>query len=66
MPEKSPPKVLKLAANIIDSLICNILNQSISSSMFPKQAKIANVRPVYKKDKREKIKNYMKNLFKCL
>ena len=26
--------------------------------MFPEQAKIANVRPIYKKDKREEIKNY--------
>ena len=26
--------------------------------MFPEQAKIANVRPIYKKDKREDIKNY--------
>ena len=26
--------------------------------MFPEQAKIANVRPIYRKDKREKIKNY--------
>ena len=26
--------------------------------MFPEQAKIANVRPIYKKDKSEEIKNY--------
>ena len=26
--------------------------------MFPEQAKIANVRPIHKKDKREEIRNY--------
>ena len=34
------------------------LNQSILSSIFPEQAKIANVRPIYKRNKREEIKNY--------
>ena len=34
------------------------MNQSISSSTFTKQAVIANFRSVYKKDKREEIKNY--------
>ena len=47
-PNKIPFKLVKLAANIIDCHICNILNQSISSSMFPEQAKIANVKPIYK------------------
>ena len=54
-PDKVPLKLVKLAANIIDCHICNILNQNISSSMFPEQAKIANVRPIYKKHKREEI-----------
>ena len=57
-PNKIPPKLVKLAANIIDCHICNILNQSISSSKFPEQSRIANVRPIYEKDKREEIKNY--------
>ena len=57
-PNKIPFKLVKLAANIIDCHICNILNQSISSSMFPEQAKIANVKPIYKQEKREEIKNY--------
>ena len=75
-PDKIPPKLVKLAANIIDRHICNILNQSISS--FPEQAKIANVRPIYKKTKEKKLKTIdpclfyhlsqkiMKNLFKSL
>ena len=57
-PDKILPKLVKLAANIIDCYICNILHISISSLTFPEQAKIANVRPIYKKDKREEIKNY--------
>ena len=55
---KIPLKLVKLAANIIDCHIGNILNQSISSSTFPEQAKAANVRPIYKKDRRQEIKNY--------
>ena len=44
--DKVPPKLVKLAANIIDCHICNILNQGISSS---KQAKIPNGRPIYER-----------------
>ena len=57
-PDKIPPKLAKLATNTIDCHICNILNQSISSLMFPDPAKIANVRPIYKTDKKEETKNY--------
>ena len=37
--------------------MCNILNQSISSSTFPEQAKTANVRSVFKKVKSKEITN---------
>ena len=57
-PDKTPPKLVKLAPNIVDCHIRNILNQNISFSTFSEQAIIANVRPIYKKDKREEIKNY--------
>ena len=56
--DKISPKLVKLATNIIDCHICNILNQSISSSTFPEQAKIANVRLINKKQKREEFKSY--------
>ena len=39
-PDKIPPKLVKLAASITDWQICTILNQSISSSVFPGQARI--------------------------
>ena len=57
-PDKTPPKLVKLAANITDCHICKILNQNIPSSTIPELAKIANVRLVYKKNEREEIKNY--------
>ena len=59
-PDKIPPKLVKLATNIIHChIIYNILNLSISSSMFPERAKIALMLDQYtKKDKTEKIKNY--------
>ena len=57
-PDKIPPKLVKIAPNIIDCYICNILNQSISSLTIAEQVKIANVRLVYKKHKREEFKKY--------
>ena len=57
-PDKIPPKLVKIAPNIIDCHICNILNQSISSLTIAEQVKIANVRLVYKKHKREEFKKY--------
>ena len=79
-PDKIPPKLVKLATNIIHChIIYNILNLSISSSMFPERAKIAlMLDQCTKKDKTEKIKTidqsqfydlslkFMKNLFKSL
>ena len=53
-----PPKLVKTAANIIDVHLTNILNNDISRARFPEEAKIANVRPIYKKDKRDELKNY--------
>ena len=50
--------MVKTAANIIDVHITNILNNDISKAHFPEEAKIANVRPIYKKDKRDELRNY--------
>ena len=41
--KKKKRTLLKIAANIIESHICNIQNQSTSSPACPEQAKIANV-----------------------
>ena len=57
-PDKIPPKIIKLSANIIDSHLTNIINKDISQSKFSEAAKLASVRPLYKKKGREKIENY--------
>ena len=44
--------------NIIDSHLMNIINNDLSNNSFPNEAKVATVRPIYKKKSREKIENY--------
>ena len=57
-PDKIPVKFLKLAANIADSHLTNIINNNFSKNSFSNSAKVASVRPVFKKDDRTNIKNY--------
>ena len=57
-PDLIPPKIVKMTANIIDSHIANIINADLERNCFSEDAKIASVRPIYKKDDRTKIKNY--------
>ena len=54
-PDNIPPK---LSANVIDSHLCNIINKDLQDSSFPDAAKIASVRPIYKKKCRNTIENY--------
>ena len=54
-PENIPPKLVKLSANVIDSHLCNIINKGLQNSSFPDAAKIASVRPIYKKKCRNTI-----------
>ena len=39
-------------------LICPLINKDINLNYYSKNAKIANVRPIFKKDERTKVKNY--------
>ena len=55
---KIPVKILKLAASVIDSHLTNIINNDLSNNAFSDSAKLASVRPIYKKDDRNEIKNY--------
>ena len=48
-PDKIPPKIVKISANILDSPIANIITANINSNRFSENAKNANVPPVYKK-----------------
>ena len=57
-PDNIPPKLVKLSANVIDSHLCNIINKDLQNSSFPDAAKIASVRPIYKKKCRNTIENY--------
>ena len=47
-----------IAASIIDSHLTNIINNDLSNNAFSDSAKLASVRPIYKKDDRNEIKNY--------
>ena len=57
-PDNILPKLVKLSANVIDSHLCNIINKGLQNSSFPDAAKIASVRPIYKKKCRNTIENY--------
>ena len=51
-------KFIKLLANVIDVHLANIINKDIDLSCYSENAKISNVRPIFKKDERTKVKNY--------
>ena len=56
-PDKIPPKIVRLSANI-DSHLMNIINNDLSNNSFSNEAKVATVRPIYKKKSHNKIENY--------
>ena len=47
-PDKIPAKAIKLAANVIDSHLTNIINNDLVRNSFLESAKIAFVRPLFK------------------
>ena len=57
-PDKIPPKWVKIAADILDSPLSEIINVSLSKNSFPEEAKEANVPPIFKKDSRTQKANY--------
>ena len=57
-PYKFPVKIVKLATSVIDSHLTNIINNDLSNNAFSDSARLASVRPIYKKDDRNEIKNY--------
>ena len=56
--DKIPPKIVKMSANVIDSHLANIINNDITKNVFSEKAKVASVRPIFKKNECEKIENY--------
>ena len=53
-----PPRLLKPIANHTSLHISNIFNKCIDSSIFPEDAKLAEVVPIFKKDDNMVMKNY--------
>ena len=47
--DKIPVKIVKLVASVIDSHLTNIINNDLSNNAFSGSAKLASVRPIYKK-----------------
>ena len=56
-PDGIPAKFSKRSANVSDCHLSNIIACDISKNKYFKHAKTATVRPIFKKDDREKIKN---------
>ena len=57
-PDKIPPKIIKMSADILDTTIVSIINDMVGKNRFPENAKTANVPPVFKKDDRSSRLNY--------
>ena len=57
-PDGIPAKYIKLSANVIDSHLADVINKDIDNMRYSENAKTANVRPIFKKDERTKVKNY--------
>ena len=53
-----PIKVIKTALKIVDSHLTNVINQDIELNSFFEFAKVASVRPLYKRQERCKIIKY--------
>ena len=49
---------IEVSANVIDSNLENISNKDIVLNRYLESAKISNVRPIFKKDEKTKVKNY--------
>ncbi len=57
-PDKIPPKIAKMSANILDKTLVDIINDMVLNNKFPENAKNANVPPIYKKSVRSSKLNY--------
>ena len=56
--DRIPLKIIKTAANVIDSHLAYIINKDLKENKFSENAETALVRPIYKKDDRDRIKSY--------
>ena len=58
VPDGISVKIFKFARNVIDSHLTNIINRNMKGNKFSEDAKTDLVRPLYKKNDRDKIQNY--------
>jgi hypothetical protein len=56
--DKIPYKLLRIAAEIVVPSLTPIFNQTISTSIFPTDWKLARVTPIFKKGKKDDMNNY--------
>ena len=57
-PDNIPPKIVKMAADILDKPLVDIINDVVSKKKFSEGAKTANVPPIFKKSDRSCKLNY--------
>ena len=53
-PDLLPPKLIKSVKDIIDKPLTDVINYMIESCIFPDNAKIADVTPFFKTDKKDR------------
>ena len=53
-PDKVPVKVAKMSSYIIDKHLTNIINNDLLRNSFSDSAKIASIRPIFKKEREQK------------
>ena len=53
-----PPKHLKQSSDVCVPVLCDLINESIRNNEFPKELKVADITPVFKKDDATSVKNY--------
>ena len=58
VPDGIPIKIIKHALNIIDSHFCNIIKKDLRKNKYSEEPKTALVRPIFKKNERNKLENY--------
>ena len=57
-PDKFPPKIVRLSANIINLHLTNIIKCDLLKDSFSEDTKTASVRPIFKTKECNIIENY--------
>ena len=53
-----PPKVVVKSAEMLSKPLTDVINATITKGIFPSNAKLASVKPIYKKGSRLDVSNY--------